>query len=98
MSYCPEGPGEAGAGLEVRRGTTIDTDRHRGIPHTRMQQFKNLDYQTAKFGLNNMKTKVQPHKKGIDYHLVTGQTPNQVYWEFERAGTAAVTGKVRTID
>lgn len=66
--------------------------------YTHPQQFKNEDAQTAKFGLNNMKTKVQKYKKGIDYKLVTGQTPNQVYWEFERAGTAAVTGKVRTID
>lgn len=61
-------------------------------------QFKNEDFATAKFGLNNMKTKVQRYKKGVDFHLVTGQTPNQVFWEFERAGAAASINRVRTTD
>ena len=44
-----------------------------------------------------MKTSAQKYKKGIDYHLETGQTPNQVFWEFERAGSAASINRIWTL-
>lgn len=44
-----------------------------------------------------MKTKAQKYKKGIDYHLQTGSSSNHVYWEFEKAGSAASSGRVWTL-
>ena len=51
----------------------------------------------ARYGLNNMKTKAQNYKKGVNYHLTTGQSVQKVFWEWSKDGAAASTGKVWTL-